>query len=97
MKAITTKYLGPTNYRGARVVAKAEGGLRLAVAWDDTLGVDDNHTIAARMLAEKMEWCGQWCGGGLPDSTGNAYVRLPISLEIPEDDYLNFYTNSDRK
>ena len=47
-RAVVTHYLGPTNHRGARVVAKILGsGKRFVVPWeyaDDTL---DNHKRAA--------------------------------------------------
>lgn len=36
MQAIVTKYLGPTNHRGARIVAKAQAG-RKVYAWQDDL------------------------------------------------------------
>lgn len=73
MQAITTKYLGPTNYRGSRVVAKCQAK-RLTVSWDDALNAEQNYNAAARMLAERLGWHGTWHGGALPDGTGNVYV-----------------------
>ena len=52
-QAIVTKFLGPTNSRGARIVARAQAG-KITVSWDHSLNVDANHTAAARALAEKM-------------------------------------------
>jgi len=69
-QAITTKFLGPTNSRGARVKAVAEAG-SVTVNWDYSLGIEGNHTSAAKALAAKLEWDGVWFGGGL---TGNGYV-----------------------
>jgi hypothetical protein len=74
-QAISTKFLGPTNTRGARVKASAQAG-SVTVLWDHALNVDDNHTVAARALAEKYGWQGAWIAGGAADGTGNVYVRL---------------------
>jgi hypothetical protein len=77
VQAITTKFLGPTNFRGSRVKAKCQAG-SITVSWNDALGVDDNHDTAAQALAEKLDWTGEHygklVGGGLPDGTGNCYV-----------------------
>lgn len=72
-QAIITKYLPPTNSRGARVKAKCYAG-SVTIPWDDALDVDDNHTAAAVALCKKLGWRGELHGGGLPDGAGNAYV-----------------------
>jgi hypothetical protein len=56
---------------------RAEGLPRLFVNWDDALHTNDNHTRAAAEFASRYGWHGTWTGGGLPDSTGNCYVRIP--------------------
>lgn len=78
MQAITTKYLGATNYRGSRIVARAQAG-RVIVSWDDALDVEPNHTAAAVALAEKYGWTERntLVGGALPDDTGYAFVMVP--------------------
>lgn len=77
MQAIVTKYLGPTDHRGSRVKAKCEAGT-LTVSWDHALDADDNHYVAAKMLAERLGWVGpnygRLVGGGMPDNRGNCYV-----------------------
>ena len=73
MQAIVTKYVGPTNYRGSRVIAKCEAK-RIAVSWDDALNVDENHRRAAQILATELEWRGRWVGGSLPDNRGYCFV-----------------------
>lgn len=83
MKAITTKYIGPTDYKGARIRVKAEGLPSILYHWNDGLNIDANHTAAAKAFAEEHEWAGQWCGGGLPDQTGNCYVRIPSFFTTP--------------
>lgn len=72
-QAIVTKYLGPTDYRSARVKATAQAGT-VFVLWDDALDVDGNHERAARALAKRFGWKGVLQGGGMPDGKGNCYV-----------------------
>lgn len=73
MQAIVTKFYGPTNFRGARVMARCQAK-RISVAWDHALGVEENHMAAARTLAEELGWAGLWYGGDMPDGMGNVYV-----------------------
>lgn len=77
MQAIITKYLGPTNNRGSRIVAKCERG-RIIVSWDYKLNVNENHKAARdallrRFIREDVEkygptsksgWDGKWIMGG---------------------------------
>jgi hypothetical protein len=55
MQAIQTTYHGPTNTRGARIVARCDAG-RLTVAWDYALSIERNHDAAAIALARKLGW-----------------------------------------
>ena len=78
MQAITTKYIGPTNYRGSRVKATCQAG-SLTLGWDDALGVEPNHDRAAIALVRKLGWDQDCYGkqmtrGALPDGRGNVYV-----------------------
>lgn len=72
-QAIVTKYIGPTNSRGARVKATAQAG-SVTVPWDYSLSVDDNHARTALRLADKFGWRGRWIAGALPDGTSNCYT-----------------------
>ena len=54
-QAIETKYLGPTNHRGARIVAKCDAG-RKVVPWEYELDVPENHALAACALAKSLGW-----------------------------------------
>ncbi len=82
-QAIVTRYYGPTNTKGARVLAKAAAG-KLFVSWDDALTVDDNHRRAAVALADSFNWLTdrstqrgyRLFEGALPDNTGNVYVLV---------------------
>jgi hypothetical protein len=74
MRAITTKYLGPTNTRGARVKVSDPGyasrsdGTRarsMIISWDHALDGSGNFAAAARVALARWEWSGTWVGGGL--------------------------------
>ena len=73
-QAITTKYFGPSNVRGSRVKATADAG-SITLHWDNALNTEQNHALAARKLAAKLGWVGQWIGGSLPGS-GYAFVMV---------------------
>lgn len=67
MKAITTKYIGPTNSRGSRFKAVVEDGRSITVPYDHSLNSQDNHAQAALALARKLEWSGELIAGGTKD------------------------------
>ena len=67
MQAITTKYHGPTDYRGARLTASTESGLRITVPYDHAHEgtLESHHATAAIALARKMGWHGTLYAGGV--------------------------------
>jgi Uncharacterized conserved protein len=73
LQAITTKYLPATNRRGSRIKATAAAG-NVTLGYSCALNTENNHAVAARALAEKYGWKGQWFGGGLPDGRGYTFV-----------------------
>jgi hypothetical protein len=77
-QAIVTKYLGPTNYRGSRIKAKAFAGT-VTVPYDCSKSAEDNHAKAAKALALKFGWTGHWHGGGTPEGTGYVFVNSTAS------------------
>lgn len=74
-QSIHTRYIGPTDSRGARVKARTSSGLSLTLSCDDALGTDENHKAAAQALAVKLGWNGHWVAGAAPDGRGNVYVQ----------------------
>ena len=82
MKAIWTKYLGPTDIRGSRVRAVAEirngfgAEIGCTVGWDDAKSSEQNHDAAAVALCLKMGWPGDLTRGGRPDGCGYVYTFL---------------------
>lgn len=82
MKAIQTKFIGPTETRGARVKAWVKGHAA-TVSWDHGLEVVDNHASAARKLVASLEWDGRLVGGTLPDETmAWVFVDGSASVEV---------------
>jgi len=84
MKAIITRYHGPTSTRGSRISARAEGCPTRFIPYDYSRGAEGSHDDAAHAYAEERGWLTtgsvRWRleGGGLPDGTGNAYVFVKV-------------------
>ena len=62
-KAIETKYLGPTNYRGSRIKAYEPDGQSVTISYDYGLNDHDLHKKAAQALLDKMNWPYEIIGG----------------------------------
>ena len=67
MKAIQTRYYGPTNARGSRVTAWTEGGNRVTIPYPHELSGEAVYRAAADALCKKMGWPADLVGGGLPN------------------------------
>ena len=78
-QAIITRYLGPTDRRGARVKATAQAG-SVTLPWDYALDPSENAKAAAKVLAEKNDWHGTYFGGCLPDGS---YVFVDADGDTP--------------
>ena len=55
--AIETKFLGPTNTRGARIMATiylSYGKAKTVFEWDHRMGTEENHLHAARKLCNSL-------------------------------------------
>lgn len=63
MQTISTKYLGPTNFRGSRIKAKTSSGLSKTYEWDHRLDSRENHMLAALMLKDHLKWTGDMVVG----------------------------------
>ena len=76
-QAIETKFVGPTNSKGSRIVAKCQAG-RIIVQYDYALNVDQNHERAADRLASRLGWIGDGyghlIGGGSTKGDGYLFV-----------------------
>jgi hypothetical protein len=67
---ITTKYQGPTDTTGSRIVAKC-GGKQLSMSYQYELSVGQNHATAAARLASKLKLSGTY---GVVESRDNGNV-----------------------
>jgi hypothetical protein len=82
MLAIVTKYHGPTNTRGSRVSAAADGK-RAAVAHESALDSEANHRRAVRALCDKLGWDEDRFYGGVMDDGRWAWVPVfPYDWEL---------------
>lgn len=72
-QSILTRYLGPTNHRGARVKAWNQAKV-IALPWNHALNPEENHEAAIKRLRDQLEWGGHWAMGQLPDGSGYAAV-----------------------
>lgn len=68
MKAITVKYLGPTNFRGSRYKASDGDGNSITVGALSELSCEQNQDRAAIALCEKMNWRGDLVKGWTKDA-----------------------------
>jgi hypothetical protein len=66
MQPITTKYHGPTNTRPSRIIARA-AGQSVTMSPDDSTRMlhEDIHAAAAKAVAQKLGWKGEWVGSQL--------------------------------
>lgn len=93
MQAITTKYAGPTNNRGARVLAKSWIKNK-ARFWQYDESLEVNHRRAAEELVDAINADRMKAGhddyvwmiiasGNLPDNSGSAFIieLLPNNKE----------------
>jgi len=64
MQAIITRFLAPTNFRGARIKAIAEAGYAI-LSWDHAFSPEVNHCNAAKELCARFGWNGTYYSGGI--------------------------------
>lgn len=67
MKAISTKYIGPTNSRGSRIKAFDSDNNQVTISYPYELSGEDVYRKAAEALRDKMGWTGELIGGGTKD------------------------------
>ena len=75
MKAIRTRYSGPTNTRGARIHATDSDGNRVTASYQYQMEFRRAHEYAAYSLMKKMGWPNELVGGGFGHD--QYWVMLP--------------------
>ena len=63
MKAIVTKYHGPTDFKGSRISASDSDGNRVFISYPHELSGEAVHRLAADALCKKMGWTGKLVSG----------------------------------
>jgi len=76
MQTVQTRYLGPTDSRGARIKAFSEGFPRGVTTSYGYLSSTHEHARTALAFIKAREWYGLWVGGGAADRRGEVYVCL---------------------
>lgn len=77
MQTIITKYIGPTNFKGARVKATSTSGKSITVSWNHEMNADGNHRAAMIELLNRLDWkVKQYARGNL---TGGAMVWVAVT------------------
>lgn len=79
-QAILTKYLPPTNSRGARIKATSASGLSVTIPYEYELSGVDLHAVAVKKLCEKLNWSGELVAGGT--DVGYAFVFIVDSFRV---------------
>ena len=68
MQTITTKYIGPTERRCSRIKVTHSGNYAsIIMSYDHALNAEENYIVAAKLLAERLNWDGQFIGGHTKD------------------------------
>jgi hypothetical protein len=75
MKAIETRYFGPSNVKGSRIKAFDCDNNSVTIGYPHELSGEDCHRKAAEALCAKMKWTGELVGG----STKKGYVFVFVS------------------
>jgi hypothetical protein len=65
MKAISTRFMPATNYRGARMIASDGDRNKISIPYPHELNSDEAHAFAAKTLRDKMKWKGEMIGGAV--------------------------------
>jgi len=78
-KAIETRFLGPTNFQGARIKAKCWGG-SMTIPYPHEFNLAKAHREAAMALIDKMDqpyggWRGDWVQGSNAKGDGYVFVK----------------------
>lgn len=71
-QSIATHYVGPTNTKGARIIATTTSGIRHIIGYPYDLSDELGHRKAAEELAAKLNWTGKLIAGGM--KRGYAFV-----------------------
>lgn len=84
MKAITTKYLGPTDRRGSRISKASDGNNSVTIGYPHELSGEAVHRAAAEALKTKMGWSGDLIAGAVKGGYVFVFAPNPRAALIAE-------------
>jgi hypothetical protein len=90
MKAIRTRYVGPTNTRGSRIIASDGDKNSISTSYPHGLNSDEGHELAAYLLMQKMGWGNHLVGGGFQHDM--YWTMIPIDTRGDKPAYAYFLT-----
>lgn len=76
MKAIRTRFYGPSNFKGSRYMATDGDGHSITLNTNYELNSDANHERVANALMRKMGWPNELVGGGFESDM--YWTMLPL-------------------
>lgn len=88
-QAILTKYLAPTNTRGARIKASCERG-SITVSYPYEMRNSDSHVEAAKKLVEKF--CREDEAKNIWPTCRNPWAFPFASGQLPDGNYVHVFT-----
>ena len=78
MQYIHTKFLAPTNHKGARIKASSSSdGKSIIRSYDYSLDCEQSHGAVAMELARELDWSGEYAAGG--NDTGYVFAFIGSS------------------
>lgn len=87
MQAILTKYTGPTNTKGSRILARCQA-MRIVVGFDYSLDIEGNHVAAAAELCRRMD---AQCVKKYGSKPGGAWTTPRITGQLPDHSYAHVF------
>jgi hypothetical protein len=93
MQAIITKYIGPTNSRGARIKAECERG-KIFFSYPYELSGDACHRAAVDALTDKFAKEDRKAGEPI---AGNPWKADYVTGQIPSGQYVHVFTEGGRE
>lgn len=64
MQTIETRYIGPTNTKPGRIIARASGGFKVTMSYPhDATNTEYAHAFVANVLRRKCKWSDMYLAG----------------------------------
>jgi len=82
MRAIITKYLGPSDTKGSRIKASVDDLPSVTIHYDDALSSEQNHVAAAVALLDRLGWADRPLATGCTDAF---YVHVLLDPVVRPD------------